>query len=308
MKYLVLNQLGTPESPEAEDVGVYLNEFLMDANIISIPRPIRDIVVKWLIVPKRREASAEKYAKIWTEQGSPLAFHTENLRIKVQKKLGDEWQVLTGMRYGEPSLKDVSAQIQYAEEVVFCPLYPQYARATVWSALERWQEVFDQPFRVVEVFYNKDWFIKALSEIIKPKITSSAEHILFSYHGLPISQNIHRGISYEEHCLMTTEKVRLSLGLEQKQVSTSFQSRVGPLKWLAPSTEEHTHRLLKQGVRHLKVACPSFTADCLETLEEIGLELKQNFLSGGGESFELISCLNDSDLFVDGLCSEILKG
>lgn len=304
MKYLILNQLGTPERPDAESVGVYLSEFLMDGNVIKIPRPIRDFLVKGLIVPLRKRKSAEKYRQIWTQEGSPLAVNTFKLQKKLQIQLGAGWTVLVGMRYGEPSIgaafKNIPLQ---GESIFFLPLYPQYAQATVWSAIEKMQAVAQKrDVTTLPVFFSKDWYIEAQGQLIK-KHLGPEEHLIFSYHGLPVKQDIHAGISYREQCFKTSELLAQKISL--KNYSTAFQSRLGPTKWLAPSTEDECLRLLQSGVKKIKVVCPAFVSDCLETIEEIGQELKEEFLKSGGESFELIPCLNDDDLFVRGLVSEL---
>lgn len=307
MQYLVLNQLGTPAAPTPAAVGIYLGEFLMDPRIISIPRPFRDILVKIGIVPRRRYSSAEKYQKVWTDQGSPLAFHTEDLRRKLQSRLGGV-QVVTAMRYGEPSIKSVLNQITSTDkkaEVYFLPLYPQYATATVASATDeiekfRAESSSKMPITVLEPFYNQPWYIEALAHVTKPYL-SAGSHLLLSYHGIPVSQEKNAPYSYQKHCEETTRGLIEKMNWPVENCSMSYQSRVGVNKWLTPSTTDTALRLAKQGVKHLKVACPSFVADCLETLEEIGMELRHTFIEAGGESFELIPCLNDDELFVNGV-------
>ncbi len=310
MKTVVLVNVGTPQSPEPDDVGVYLKEFLMDENIITIPRPFRDILVKGLIVPKRKFSSSEKYKKIWTREGSPLMVESKALQTKLQSVLGSGWNVIIGMQVGKPALKEV---IQNQSDIYFCPLYPQYATATTGGALGA---VKNKQVKILKPFYNADWFIKAQADQIR-KMLKPQDHLMLSYHGLPISQlkqknsfcyqtpdccvkhNSCEQNCYKAQCLKTTELLKKELGLSD--VSTGFQSRLGRAKWIEPSTEQVMKSLVDKGVKHLKVACPSFVADCLETLEEIGIELKNEFLTLGGESFELIPCVNDSDVFVQGL-------
>lgn len=309
MNYLILNQLGTPAAPEANAVGKYLTEFLMDAHVMPLPRPFRDVLVKIGIVPRRRHASAEKYRKIWLPQGSPLAVYTEELRFRLQAKLGAEWTVLTGMRYGEPSLARALAQVpESAASVVLLPLYPHHARATVASAVAKVRELTSREVKIIPPFYDRPWYTEALGKKIAAHLRPE-DHLLLSYHGLPLTQNLHNGFSYRDQCEETSRRLALylaaSAGFAENRVHTAFQSRVGVQKWLEPSTESSMRRLLAAGVKHLKVACPSFTADCLETLEEIGLELRHEFLAGGGVSFELIPCLNDDVLFVRGLAETV---
>lgn len=307
MQYLILNQLGTPTAPTPEAVGIYLGEFLMDPRIISLPRPFRDILVKIGIVPRRRYSSAEKYKKVWTEKGSPLAVHTEDLRRKLQSRLGGV-QVVTAMRYGEPSIRSVLQKISKTDskaEVYFLPLYPQYATATVASAVDeiekfKAESTVQMPITVLEPFYDQAWYIEALAHVTKPSLTPQC-HLLLSYHGIPLSQERNAPYSYQKHCEETTRRLTEELGWPKANCTMSYQSRVGVNKWLTPSTTDTATKLAQQGVKHLKVACPSFVADCLETIEEIGLELRHAFLSAGGESFELIPCLNDEELFVNGV-------
>lgn len=304
MKYLILNQLGTPDAATPEAVGRYLSEFLMDRNVIGLPRPFRDILVKIGIVPRRKFASAKKYHEIWDKDGSPLAKHTKNQAEILQKELGPEWKVIVGMRYGNPSLKDALAQISKGESFVFLPLYPHWAQATVGSAIEKIKELHPHQIQIIEPFFEKDWFLKAKAEIIQ-KHLKPEDHLLLSYHGLPVSQEKRSPISYQAQCLKTTELLKKRLSHPPEKIISGFQSRVGVTKWIEPFTDAQVALLAEQGVKHLKVACPSFVADCLETLEEIAIGLKADFLAKGGESFELIPCLNSSEVFVKGLAQEI---
>ncbi len=322
MRKVILINVGTPSSFEPDDVGVYLKEFLMDENIISIPRPFRDFLVKGLIVPKRKYSSAEKYKKIWTDQGSPLLVGSESLKKKLQEYLGASWQVEIGMQVGKPSLKEVlENSLKSSDEIYFCPLYPQYATATTGGALQL-LKFLSHGIRVqiLSPFYQEPWFIQSASEKIKMQLKPH-DFLLLSYHGLPVSQLKKHRVScyqtevcceksaaciencYRAQCLMTSKLIQKEL--QHDQVVTSFQSRLGKGKWIEPSSQEIVNDLLQQGVRHLKVACPSFVVDCLETLEEIGMELKTQFLQRGGESFELIPCVNDSDAFIQGLGNQL---
>ena len=308
MNLLILNQLGTPDSPEAEDVGRYLNEFLMDENIISIPRPIRDIVVKLLIVPRRKHSSSEKYKKVWTSKGSPLALNTFSLERKIKDLIPHDWYVVTGMRYGSPSLESVlkTNDLSKFEKIYFLPLYPQFAQATTGSAAQQFLNIIkkiesvDAGIKILAPFYSENWYIAAQSELIRPYLSTQSK-LLFSYHGIPISQEKKGRFSYLAQCRATSNKIANYLKLPEENVVTSFQSRVGPLKWLQPSTEEAVKNLLAEGVKELVVACPSFVADCLETIEEIGMELQEQFISGGGRSFTLVPCLNDDARFAEGI-------
>jgi ferrochelatase len=313
VKYLILNQLGTPSAPTPEAVGVYLKEFLMDQNVIALARPFNDILVKIGIVPRRKFSSAEKYKKIWTPEGSPLAVYTQQLRSKMQELLGPEWKVITAMRYGNPSIADALIEIDFknATEIVFIPLYPQFAQATVGSAIEKFKTELKKinqkdntAIRIVNPFFEKNWYTKALAESIRPFLNSHS-HLLLSYHGIPLTQERRSPISYYQQCLKTTELIIKVLAIDADRVTTSFQSRVGLAKWLEPSTTESAEKLALTPGKELVVVCPSFVADCLETAEEIGMELRSHYLASGGKSFTVVPCLNSSQSLVDGLKEEI---
>jgi ferrochelatase len=313
VKYLILNQLGTPSAPTPEAVGVYLKEFLMDQNVIALARPFNDILVKIGIVPRRKFSSAEKYKKIWTPEGSPLAVYTQQLRSKMQELLGPEWKVITAMRYGNPSIADALIEIDFknATEIVFIPLYPQFAQATVGSAIEKFKTELKKinqkdntAIRIVNPFFEKIWYTKALAESIRPFLNSHS-HLLLSYHGIPLTQERRSPISYYQQCLKTTELIIKELAIDADRVTTSFQSRVGLAKWLEPSTTESAEKLALTPEKELVVVCPSFVADCLETAEEIGMELRSHYLASGGKSFTVVPCLNSSQSLVDGLKEEI---
>jgi ferrochelatase len=312
LNYLILNQLGTPKSPEPDDVGAYLREFLMDQNVIKLSRPFNDILVKIGIVPRRKFSSSEKYKKIWTAEGSPLAVYTEQLRQKLQAQLGSSWTVITAMRYGEPSIGTAVKKINFenAGSVVFLPLYPQFAQATVGSAIEKLEQelkkikVSPSRVKIIDPFYNRDWYINALAATVKSHIKDNT-HLLLSYHGIPLSQEKRSKTSYYQQCLQTTELLTAKLGIEKYNVTTAFQSRVGLAKWLEPSTTDATTGLASSPDKELVVVCPSFVADCLETIEEIGMELKAHYLESGGKSFKMIPCLNSDQALVDGIIQEL---
>jgi ferrochelatase len=325
MKSVILVNVGTPQSPTPEDVGVYLREFLMDENILPIPRPFRDLLVKGLIVPRRKYSSAEKYHKIWTEQGSPLMVESEKLRKSLQQELGPSWSVHLGMQVGLPSLKDTLQQRwKDSEEIHVVPLYPQFATATTGGVLSvlKSQGSTHPAVRMLKPFYQESWFIQAQAERIRARLRPE-DHLLLSYHGLPVSQlRSHRAACrsdasccelpsacaencYKAQCLQTNRLLQKELGLSADKMHIGFQSRLGRSRWIEPSTTQTMKNLVQNGVQSLKVACPSFVADCLETLEEIGQELKHEFHQVGGGSFELIECLNNHEGFVRGLARNL---
>ncbi len=325
MKTVILINVGTPESFQPTDVGRYLREFLMDPEIITIPRPLRDLLVKAIIVPRRKHSSAKKYQSIWTPQGSPLMVESLKLRDELQAILGKKWKVRIGMQVGKPSLKEaVFEASKESSQIFIVPLYPQFASATTGGALKAVGSLIPMATGAVEVikpFFRQDWFIESqvarIREVIQPD-----SHLLLSYHGLPVSQlKKHRSECYQSNncceqesacaqncykaqCLATSRLIQKHLGL--KQISIGFQSRLGRAQWIEPSTSDVARNLARNGVKHLVVACPSFVSDCLETLEEIGIELRHQFLSAGGESFTLAKCVNSHAVFVRGLAQTMV--
>lgn len=320
MKSVVLINVGTPSSPEPQDVGVYLREFLMDENILPLKRPWRDLLVKAVIVPRRKFSSAEKYHKIWTTEGSPLMVHSKALQKELQAKLGSDWKVWIGMQVGEPSLRSViNEAAAVSTEVYFVPLYPQYSLATTGGAVALIRKSMEKA-QVLKPFYNEAWFLKSQVARIRERLRPQ-DHLLLSYHGLPVSLLKKKNPScqasqdccmekkaclqncYKAQCHETTRLLKQELG--DVPIRMSFQSRLGRGEWTGPATLDVARELAQKGVKHLKVACPSFVADCLETLEEIGMELRQEFLASGGESFELIPCVNSHPDFVHGLSAAL---
>lgn len=315
---LLLNNIGTPESFSVEDVKRYLTQFLMDPGVISVRRPWRDLLVRALIVPFRSKNSAKKYEKIWLKEGSPLMVWSKRFADGVQRELGPDFVVRLGMAYGTPSLQQGLNDLTAAgvEKTIFVPMFPQWAEATTGSAIRAVKALEPRNLSPIREFYAQDFFIHSQAEVIDRFLAKhKADHVLFSYHSLPESQIqkktgcltagdccLKNGACekpcYRAQCLRTSELLAQRLKLPSKFYSTSFQSRLGPSRWIGPSTVDRVQQLSQSGVKHLAVACPSFVADCLETAEEIGLELRQQFLAAGGMDFHLIPCLNDDAMWV----------
>jgi ferrochelatase len=315
--------LGTPDAPSTKAVRRYLKEFLMDKRVIALPYIIRWILVHCIIVPFRSRQSAHNYQTIWQQDGSPLMIYTKKLIDKLQKKLGPDVYVTFAMRYGNPSIPSVlKKHCQTSEHITILPLYPQYASATNGSSIEDVLQTLQSleaipSIRVIREFYNDVDYIEALAHSIKPYIDENT-HLLLSYHGLPENQLAKLGCQpvcqsacsktpkigipcYRQQSFITSECVAKALGLNTIQYTVSFQSRLGKTPWIKPYTDEMLHELSKKGIKHLAIACPSFVADCLETLEEIGIQAEQTWKTLGGESFKLIPCLNDQDIWIDAL-------
>lgn len=325
---ILLNNIGTPNSFSPKDVKPYLREFLMDPDVISLPRPLRDFLVKGLIVPFRAQNSAAKYKKIWMAEGSPLKVYSDRFAEKLQRDLGERFVVRFGMSYGSPSIPQALQEMREAgvQRFHFIPLFPQWSEATMESAFRRIKkETKGQHFEMhfIREFYARDFFLNPQIQLIQDFLkTHPVDHVIFSYHSLPESQvKKQKGClashdccyrveasekpCYRAQCIKTSKLLAEGLSLPKDQWTTAFQSRLGPAKWIGPSTLEITKELAGRGVKRLAVACPSFVADCLETLEEIGLELRKEFITAGGEEFHLIPCLNDEDQWVQSFADEL---
>jgi ferrochelatase len=336
-KGLLLLNLGTPDGPEPEDVGRYLKEFLMDARVVDIPTPLRWILVNLLIVPKRKYLSSLNYKKIWTKRGSPLLFHLEDLAASVGAALEGRFQTLFAMRYGRPNIESAlqSFKDQGLKKVVIFPLYPQFADSTTGSSIAECLRVaadigLEAQIKFVEPFYNHPEFINACNEIAQPILGSTkSEHVLFSFHGVP-ERHVRRADKsgqcclnskegscyaaccdkltldnqncYRAQCVATAHLLASRFGLvHQEQWSISFQSRLGRTPWIGPYTDDVVCSLAKAGVKRLAVVMPSFTADCLETLEEIAHGGSETFQQAGGTEFNVIPCLNSHPRWVQAV-------
>ncbi|NQV05919.1 ferrochelatase, partial [bacterium] len=317
---VLLIQLGTPDSTSVRDVRRYLREFLSDPRVIDLPAPARSLLLNVVILPFRPRRSAEAYRKIWTERGSPLIIHTEALAGEVQELLGDGYRVAFGMRYREPSLAGAVDRLVAAgcTRIVAAPLFPQYASASTGSALEALLAEVGGRINVPDVttigwFYDHPGFVDSLARIARPALEEfRPDHVLFSYHGLPESQirtgdpsgdwclvsgccdavlDVNR-FCYRAQSLATTRALAAALGLEAGGFSTTFQSRLVGQKWIEPYTDRRLPELYDEGVRRLAVFTPSFTADCLETIEEIGIRGRAQWEGLGGEDMLLVPCVN----------------
>lgn len=321
-KGVLLINLGSPESPTAKDVKPYLGEFLMDERVIDLPKWFRTFLVKGIILNTRPKKSAAAYQKIWGPEGSPLVVISQRFSKKVQDKL--EIPVALGMRYGKMSIAKALAELEAkgVTEVFVLPLYPQYAMSSYETVAVKVAEVAAAQFPkmklyIKEAFYKEPNYIKVLAADIAKKLEGIPyDHLLFSYHGIPerhikktdptkfhcaidgsccTTDSVAHSKCYRHQCITTTELVRKALDIPTEKVSHSFQSRLGSDAWLKPYTDKEFERLATTSVKNLVVVTPAFVADCLETLEEIAMEGKEQFLTAGGSSFTHISCLNDSD-------------
>ena len=318
--------LGSPDSTNNEDVRDYLDEFLMDERVIDLPKWFRTFLVKGIILKTRPKKSAEAYRKIWWDEGSPLIVLSKRLQEKVQNKVSIPIQL--AMRYGNPSIKTGMENLKQlgVNDVLIIPLYPQFAMATTETILVLAEKLQKEYFPEIQLtslpsFYNHPDYIRILGNSIQEKLQGTNwEHLLFSYHGVP-ERHIRKSdvtkshckmdgkccfedspahqYCYRHQCEMTSIKVAEYLELKEGSYSTSFQSRVSILgSWLKPYTDKTVEKFAKKGIKELAIATPAFVSDCLETLEEIGMEAAEDFEENGGKHLHVIPCINDRDEWV----------
>ncbi len=334
MKGILLVNLGTPDDPSPAAVGRYLEQFLMDPHVIGAPEWVRSILVRKIIVPRRSHKSAEKYQSIWTDQGSPLKYLTMDLQSKVSAEL-KEIPVEVGFRYGNPSMQAALGKLanRGVKDLLVVPLYPHHADSsvtTVWSELSRILPQFSMTVHRQEIFYKSEWFLQSWVDVIQEQLKNyQADHVLFSYHGIPIShvvranpgckstapknllrdcpQDCNPEPCYIGQCRQTSKMIfeKLAPSFKNLGYSTSFQSRLGPFPWTEPNTVQWIDKLFEKGVRRPLVVCPSFVSDCLETLEEIGIGEKEHFKNLGGEELRLSPCLNTHPTWVRGFSNHL---
>ncbi|EHH67987.1 ferrochelatase [Gluconobacter morbifer] len=320
---VLLVNLGTPDDTGYLAVRRYLSEFLSDRRVIESPPLIWQPILQGIVLAKRPFASGANYARIWDreENASPLRVYTRRQAEKLGERLrADGIPVEWGMRYGQPSVKTAVASLmdQGCDRIVCIPLYPQYSATTTATAN-------DQVFRALMTlrrqpsvltlpsFPDHPLFIRALAESVQQTLKAlpfKPQQIVASFHGLP-KVCVEKGDTYRDECERTIVALRKSLGLEPDQMPMTFQSRFGPLEWIQPYTAPYVTGLPAQGIKRIAVIMPGFMTDCLETLDEIGNELREEFIAAGGEEFAIIPCLNDTPEAVDlleGLSRSALRG
>jgi ferrochelatase len=321
---LIVN-LGTPDAPTPGAVRRYLSEFLSDPRVVEIPRFAWLPILHGIILTTRPSRSAKKYALIWGKDGSPLLLHSIKQRSLLQGLLGQRLkalglpaeliQVELGMRYGSPAIGGAMDRLRAAgcERILVVPLYPQYAASTTASALDavysHAQRMRRMPaLRAIDGFHDDPAYIKALAQGINDYWVKHGrpDFLLLSFHGLP-RRVLDQGDPYHCLCHATMRLLAQELGLDARQCAITFQSRFGKAQWLTPYTADTLVKLAKEGKARVDVAFPGFVADCLETLEEIGIEGKRAFLGAGGKDFHLIPCLDEHPLWIAALADLVLR-
>ncbi|GAA6170784.1 ferrochelatase [Colwellia sp. KU-HH00111] len=309
---VLLTNLGSPEQPTTQAVRTYLREFLSDPRVVEIPRIIWLIILHGIILRVRPKKSAKLYQSVWTEQGAPLVVTSQAQKQKVAAKLaqqyGDDVIVDVAMRYGEPSIAKVLEKFQQqgVENLVVLPLYPQYAGPTtastfdaVSNVLQTWRYVPSLHF--INSYHNNDLYIQALANTVSEHIDKhgTPDKLVLSYHGMP-ELFYQSGDPYYDFCKITTELLKDMLLSRSEQLKSesfvmTFQSRFGKAQWLQPYTDVTLEQLAKDGHKHIAIISPAFSADCLETLEELECENREVFMEAGGEQYHYILALNDRE-------------
>ncbi|SMB24859.1 Ferrochelatase [Sterolibacterium denitrificans] len=325
---ILLVNLGSPDEPTPAAVRRYLAEFLWDPRVVELPRLPWWLILHGIILNTRPAKSAEKYAQIWTPEGSPLKVHTEKQAKLLRGLLGMRGQreiiIAWAMRYGQPALDGVLDHLaaQGCQRILVVPLYPQYANSTtasVMDAVAAWQRRNDGVdvrsvcnIRNVRSFATDPGYIAALAASVRKhwqtqnRALAEDRLLLMSFHGIP-KRSVERGDPYQRECEATAHQLATALNLKEDQWLHTFQSRFGRAEWLQPYTQQTLEKLAADGVRRVDVICPGFVADCLETLEEIALENKAAFLAAGGREFHYIPCLNENPDWIEALADLSLQ-
>lgn len=304
---VLVTNLGTPDAPTAPALRRYLKEFLSDPRVVELPRPLWWLILNGLVLRTRPAKSAAAYARVWTERGSPLLSHCEDITEALEKRLGERFrgrvEVALGMRYGNPSLRSAleSLRDRGARRLLVLPLYPQYASSTTGSTFAKITDILSQwrwlpEFRMVTGYHDEPGYVRALAERIREhwQAKGRGERLMFSFHGIPRFTFL-AGDPYHCHCHKTARLVAETLGLAEGEWFVTFQSRFGKAEWLKPYTDETLERWGGEGVGNIDVICPGFPADCLETLDEIGFENAELFHESGGGQLRYIPALNAGD-------------
>lgn len=325
-KAVLLINIGSPDSYKTKDVRKYLRQFLSDKRVINIPDIPRFLLVNSIIAPFRAPKSAKKYKDIWMDEGSPLMVYSKQLKEKLQGLYGDGADVYFAMRYGNPGLEQVLNEIKTKnyKGLIICPVYPQNASSTTSSSVEEAQRIMARwenfpNLKFVNDFWSHPLYIQALARIVSAKNPEQYDHVVISFHGLPLSQVyasyncnacslqdcLTKPISenmycYQAQCYGTVKLLVEELKLQPENYSVAFQSRLTK-KWLSPFTDEVLNNLIEAGKKKVMVICPSFVSDCLETIHEIEIEYAHEFKKNGGEELFLVPALNAHDYWVDSL-------
>jgi len=312
---ILITNLGTPDAPKKTELKRYLKEFLSDPRVVEVPRLIWWMILNLVILNIRPRRSAKAYSTVWTERGSPLMFHThdqaEALRTKLQEQYGEGLALDFAMRYGTPSVDSVITKMlnQGIKKLVVLPLYPQYCASTTASTFDAVaaslaKQRLIPELRFINHYHDFPAYIQAVADKIRAhwQTHGRADKLIFTYHGIP-KRYLLNGDPYHCECHKTSRLLAENLGLKESEYLVSFQSRFGREEWLQPYTDKTLMALPKDGVKSVQLVCPGFSSDCLETIEEIGIENRDYFLEAGGERYEYITALNAEPAHIDMLAT-----
>lgn len=316
---VLITNLGTPDAPDTPALRRYLGEFLSDPRVIEVPKLIWKCILHGVILRTRPSKSAHAYQVVWTENGSPLMDislkQLAGINKRLQEKLKGNISVKLAMRYGNPSIDSVLDEFakESVRRIVVLPLYPQYSATTTASTFDAIADSFKKrrwlpDFRFISHYHDNTQYIDALAKSIQQhwETNGRADKLLFSFHGIPKDYFL-AGDPYHCECHKTARLVTEKLGLKEDEWQLTFQSRFGPREWLKPYTDITLQEWGAEGIKSVQVICPGFSADCLETLEEIQIQNRDFFLEAGGESFSYIPCLNDNNEHLDMLSNLIMQ-
>lgn len=321
---VLLVNLGTPDGPDPDSVKRYLKQFLSDTRVVEIPPIAWQLILRGIILNTRPQKSAKAYAKIWTERGSPLADITARQAEAMAGRFGGNVVVDWAMRYGNPSIESrlVALMAKGCDRILIAPMYPQYCAATTATVFDEVARVLGrrrwQPsLRFVPPYHDHPGYIAALADDLTRQVRAlgfTPEVMLLSFHGMP-QQTLQKGDPYYCHCMKTARLLREALETRSEfagvRFETTFQSRFGPAAWLEPSTDATLMAEGDKGTKRLVVAAPGFAADCVETLEELAIEGREEFIEHGGEEYAVLDCLNTSEhglAMIDAMLRRELSG
>ncbi len=328
---VILVNVGTPDSPSVGDVRKYLSQFLNDRRVIDLPWLLQKVLVNLIIVPFRAPKSAKLYQQLWNEKGSPLLYYSENAAAKLQVRMGENYRIYNAMRLGNPGLDRILEEVknQNFNKIIILPLFPQHASATTGSVFElvlsemsHWNTIPELHF--INHFHDHPAFIDAFAAQAAKYQSTKWDHILFSFHGLPLRQisKVHPGndcrqclcktetikegkLCYQAACYETARLISQQAGFSNDHYSVSFQSRLDK-NWMSPFTDKILIQKAEEGIKNILVFAPSFVADCLETKIEIEKDYQLLFRKYGGENLQLVESLNDHDSWIGSL-EQIIK-
>jgi ferrochelatase len=308
---VLITNLGTPDAPQKKDLKRYLREFLSDPRVVEVPRLLWWMILNLVILNIRPRRSAKAYRTVWTERGSPLLFHTKDqanaLRIKLKQTYGENIVVNFAMRYGSPSVDSVIDEMlqQGVRKLLVLPLYPQYCASTTASTFDAVAASLATKrlipeLRFINHYHDFPDYIQAVADKIRQhwEINGRADKLIFTYHGIP-KRYLLNGDPYHCECYKTSRLLAENLGLNEEEYLVTFQSRFGREEWLQPYTDKTLIALAEQGIKSVQLVCPGFSADCLETIEEIEVENRDYFLEAGGSRYEYIQALNAESSHID---------